>query len=74
MAIESIKKLSVTVRLENGRDTSGNMRYVGISLGSLSKDGFDADKALAVVELLKPCLNKSVGYTEKTAVSTLSAA
>ena len=74
MATETLKKVSVSVKLENGRDTDGNMKYVGISLGTLDKDSFNADKALAIVELLRPCLSKTVGYTEKTAVSTLSAA
>ena len=74
MANSEVKKVSVNVKLENGTDTSGNIKTVSLSLGTLSKDNFDADKALAVVSLLAPCLNKTVNAVEKVEVSTLTAA
>lgn len=74
MANATLKKVSVNVRLENGTDDDGNMKYVSISLGKLSVSNFNADQALAIVTLLAPCLNKTVGLVEKTEVSTLTAA
>ena len=74
MATETLKKVSVNLKLENGTDAEGNMKYVSVSLGTLNKDNFDADKALAVVTVLAPCLSKTVGSVEKTATSTLTVA
>ncbi len=73
MAVSTIKTVSVSVKLENGHDSEGNMKYVSTSLGTVSKDNFDDDKALAIVELLKPCLAKTVGSTEKHVTSVITA-
>ena len=74
MATTTLKKVSVSIKLDNGTDAEGNQKTVSISLGNLSKDTFDADKALAIVGALEPCLNKMPVSVEKTEVSTLSAA
>ena len=74
MANSVLQKVSVSVKLNNGTDAQGNTKTVGISLGSLNKDSFDADKALAIVSALGPCLDKSVESVEKTEVSTITAA
>lgn len=74
MAAETLKKVSVNLKLENGTDAEGNIKLVNVSLGTLSKDSFDADKALAIVQLLSPCLSKTVNSTEKVAISTIAAA
>ncbi len=74
MANTTLKKVSVKLKLENGTDDAGNMKYVSLSLGSLSKDNFDADKALAVKAVLAPCLSKTVGSVEMTQVSEITAA
>ncbi len=74
MANVTLTKVSVRLKLENGTDAEGNMKYVNLSLGSLSKDNFDADKALAVKALLAPCLSKTVGSVEMTQVSEITAA
>ena len=74
MANTALKKVSVRLKLENGRDDDGNMKYVNLSLGSLSKDNFDADKTLAVKAVLAPCLSKTVGSVEMTQVSEITAA
>lgn len=74
MATTTLKKVSVNIKLDNGIDTEGRARTVSISLGSLSKDNFDADKALAVVAALEPCLSKTVSTVEKTETSTIAAA
>lgn len=74
MAIETIKKISVAVRLDNGTDSQGNVKTVNISLGNMSETNFDSDKALAVVSALGPCLSKTVVSVEKTEIDTLTAA
>ena len=74
MANSVLKKVSVSIKLDDGTDSQGNPKTVSVSLGSLSKDSFDADKALAIVDALEPCLNKSVSSVEKTEVSTISEA
>ena len=74
MAISSLQKISASVRLNNGTDMDGNTITVGMNLGSFSKDNFDADKLLAIVGLLEPCLSKAVEAVEKIEVSTISAA
>lgn len=73
MAIEMVTQVSVNLKLENGTDTEGNMKYVSLSLGSLSKDRFDADKVLAIKRLLAPCLSKTVRSVEKVTISTIHA-
>ena len=74
MANSVLKKVSVSIKLDDGQDSQGNPKTVSVSLGSLDKNSFDADKALAVVGALEPCLNKSISSIEKTEVSSLSAA
>lgn len=74
MANTALKKVSVRLKLENGTDDYGNPKYVNLSLGSLSRDNFDADKALAVKAVLAPCLSKTVGIVEMTQVSEITAA
>lgn len=74
MASTELKKVSVSVKLENGTDSEGNLKTVSISLGNLSKDNFNADKALAIVGLLGPCLSKTIASVEKVEVSTIRAA
>ena len=74
MATTTVKNVSVILKLENGIDDYGNQKYVNLSLGSLSKDNFDADKTLAVKAVLAPCLSKTVGSVEMTQVSEITAA
>ncbi len=73
MATSTITRVTARVKLENGRDEAGVMHYTGISLGTLNKDTFNADKALAIKDLLTPCLSKNVAGLEKTEVSTIEA-
>ena len=68
---ETPKKVSVSVRLNNGVDSSGNVQTVSVSLGSLSTTGYDNAKALAVAEALEDCLSLSVYSVEKTYVTTI---
>lgn len=66
-ATTTTTKISVNVMLNNG-----NNKTLSISLGSLNKDAFDADKVMAIVDLLEPCLEKTINSVEKVEVSTLT--
>ena len=74
MAVATLKKVSVSVKLDDGTDSQGNSKYVGVSLGDLSENNYDADKILAIVDNLEPCLNKSVARVEETKVNVITAA
>ena len=74
MANAELKRVSVNIKVENGTDSEGNVKLTSISLGTLSKDNFNADKALAIVNLLEPVLDNVIASVEKTEVSTLTAA
>ena len=73
MANTRAKKISVNIKLDNGTDGEGNQRTVSIPLGTLNKDNFDADKAIAIIAALEPCLSKTVYAIEKVEVSSLTA-
>ena len=66
-AVVTDNKFSVNLILDNG-----NGKTITLPLGSLNKDAFDADKVMAIVGLLVPCLDKSLLRTEKIAVSTIT--
>jgi len=72
MAVETIKKRTAAVRVENGTDSEGNVKTTTVSLGTLAKDRWDGDKALAIVGALEPCLNNVIAAIETTATSTLN--
>lgn len=74
MAVKTLKKITVNVKLNNGTDSEGNVKLVSVSLGNMSEENFDDDKALAVVTALAPCLAKTVSSIEESDLSTLSAA
>ena len=53
-------------------DLAGATKTVSVSLGNLNKDAFDADKAISIVSLLSPVLDKSIVTVEKVETSTVS--
>lgn len=69
---ETVKKRAVTLALENGTDSQGNMKYVNQSLGSLSKDRWDGDKVMNIKDALAPCLSKTVGYVQTVVTSDMT--
>lgn len=71
MANTTLKSVRVNIKLDNGTDSLGNTKTVSQSLGTLSKDRYDADKALAIVDLLEPVYTKSVNSVEEVKTSTL---
>jgi len=79
MATTSLKKVTARVKLENGSDAEGNMKYVNQSLGDLSESYFStnpteaAAKLLAIKNTLAPCLSKAIGSLETVETSEISA-
>lgn len=73
-AVETLKKISVTVKVNAGTDSEGKIKTANINLPNLSEVSYDADKALAVVSALAPCISKTITAVEQTKVNTLSAA
>jgi len=74
MAVKTLKKMSVAVKVNAGTDSEGNVRTASLNLPNLSELSYDADKALAVVSALAPCLSKTIKAVEETEINTLSAA
>lgn len=72
MAItENVTKQAITMKLNNGYDAQGNIKTVNLGLGSLSATGYNAQKALNIVEDLTACLSKSVVEVQHVQTSTL---
>ena len=75
MAIdETVAKISVNVKLNNGTTASGSVKTVSVNLGNLKTTGFNAQKAMNVIDALTPCLDKAVYEVQKVEVSTLTKA
>ena len=55
-----LDKVSVKMKLNNGRDSAGNVKTVTSNLGNLDPNGYDATKAVAVIEALTPLFSKGV--------------
>ena len=71
-AVTTLNKVSVTLKLNNGTTETGTTKTVSVSLGSLDKTAFNADKVMGIVALLTPCLSLPVLSTNKTESSTLT--
>lgn len=74
MAVKTLRKCAVNIVCNNGTDSNGNFRYAYIPISNLYYYTYDADKALAVVSALAPCLSKTIIRVEEVAVSSLSVA
>ena len=73
MAVGTIvEKIAVNLKLNNGTTVTGAVKTVTVSMGKMSKTGFDAEKALAVSRLLAPCLTKSIYETVKVETSQIT--
>ena len=68
-ATVTLNKLAVAIKLEDDVTSTGATKTVSISLGNLNKDAFDADKAMNIVNLLVPCLEKDLYAVVKTDTS-----
>lgn len=75
MAItRTVSKYAVSLKLNDGTTSTGAMKTVSLSLGSLDKTRYEADtshaKAMGLVALLEPVLSKAVvGVIETTTAS-----
>lgn len=78
MATSTIAKITGRVRLENGTDDYGNMKYVNQSLGDLNEAYFATNNADAITKLwnikatLAPILSKTTAYLETVTTSTIT--
>ena len=70
-ATATVKKIACNLLLNNGTTQTGAVKTATISMGTLDKDAFDADKALALVNLITPCLEKSLYECTKVETSKL---
>lgn len=76
MATEALRTRTFRTVLDDGTDSDGKQMYVYDNfsfLGGISKDGWDADKALAIVSALESCLTRDVLSNETIATYTVSA-
>lgn len=62
----------INILLENGRDSSGNMRYVLLPLPDINLASFDNAKLVNIVNCMASCLNKSIGLIHKVEGSTIT--
>ena len=66
MATAITTKIRVNIKLD-----AGNGKTVSVSLGSLNKDAFDANKVLSIVGLLDSIFDKSIDSVEKIETSAI---
>ena len=71
---ESVVGNNCKVVLNNGTDSSGNVKTVSVGLGALSGNpgAWDATKAMAIVSLLGACLSKTVYDVQHTTVTRIT--
>lgn len=70
--VSDLTKVSVTPKLNNGTTEEGKLKTLSLSIGELNIDRYDDDKAMNIVNLLRPCIAKDVYEVLKVAVSVLS--
>ena len=68
---ESVSKITVVVKLNNGNSSNGNLSLLSVSLPDISEPKYNAQKVMNIVTMLGDCLSKPVYATEKVMVSTL---
>ena len=75
MARSELEKIQVYVRVINGYDSHNNYIFGNIPLKKIDanalKNNFNADKALAIVEALDPCLSKDIYNVIKVETSSI---
>lgn len=78
MAVSTLKKLTARLKLEDGIDSQGNMKYVNQALGDLSETYYSSNTAEAINKLqaiktaIAPTLSKTIGALESVATSEIS--
>lgn len=69
--VRDLNRVSVAAKLNNGTK-DGKVQTLNLSLGTLSTSGYDDQKAMNIVELMKPVISKDVYNVQETKVSILS--
>lgn len=64
-ATVTTEKIAVNLLLNNGTTQTGSVKTATVGMGTINKDTFDVDKALAIAELIAQCLAKSVYKVRK---------
>lgn len=68
--VPTITSNSVAALLDNG-SSGGEIKTVSVSIGRLAKAGFDAQKAVNIVNALSDCLSKDLYEIQHTQKSRL---
>ena len=68
----TLDKIAVKMNLNNGTDSSGNVKTVSVNLGSLNPSTYDASKAMAIIAAIAPCLTKTVYSVQEVRTNTLT--
>lgn len=68
---ETVRSCKINLKLDNGLTSTGAVRTVSVSLGSVVANP-DLDKVMAIVNPLAQCLSKSVSVLQKVVTSDFS--
>jgi len=68
---EEADKQQCTIKINNGRDSAGNVKTVNQNLGSLAVNGWDAQKAVNIVNALTPLFSSGVHAITHTVTNVL---
>lgn len=71
-AVVTPEKIAVNLKLNNGLTPTGSVKTLNMKMGNMSLTGFDAAKALAIMNLIQPCLVKTIHKLEKVETSDIS--
>lgn len=70
-ATETVTKVAVNILVNNGTTQTGALKTASISMGAISTSGYDADKAIAIADLISDCLAKDMCELRKVEYSRL---
>ena len=65
------KRVTVSMKLNNGTTTAGEVKTLGVNLGNMNPSAFNAEKALNIANALGPCFNLMLHTVERTEVVQL---
>lgn len=60
MATVTVEKINFKINLDNGTDSSGQVKTVAVSLPTLSVSGYTDTGAIAIANALEPILTKTI--------------
>ena len=72
MASETLKKIAVNLILNNGTSTSGAVKTLSISMGTISNTGYDATKCNTLGGLISQCLAKPIYDLRKVETKSIA--